>query len=160
MCNKYTVEVGRLRTLALETLNDLNPAFMNNIFAKRVSKKRKNFLEIPSRNTVKYRDKSIRSLGPRIWNGLPEEIKIEHSYDKFKEYLKTWYELQCTCSLCWFTELNTQIENKMFSLKYSLMITVLLELLPSILIRLMYQTVYDFFFFFHFLIFDSVMQKF
>ena len=40
------------------------------------------------------------------------------------------------------------------------MITVLLELLPSILIRLMYQTVYDFFFFFHFLIFDSVMQKF
>ena len=35
--NKCTMEVRRLRTLALETfqtLNDLNPAFMKNLFAK------------------------------------------------------------------------------------------------------------------------------
>ena len=46
------MEVRRLRTLALETfktLNDLNPAFMKNLFAKReVSKRTKNNLEIPS----------------------------------------------------------------------------------------------------------------
>ena len=38
-CNKCTMEVRRLRTLALETfktLNNLNPAFMKNLFAKRV----------------------------------------------------------------------------------------------------------------------------
>ena len=44
------MEVRRLRTLALETfktLNDLNPAFMKNIFAKRaVSKRRKNNLAL------------------------------------------------------------------------------------------------------------------
>ena len=78
------MEVRRLRTLALEifkTLNDQNPAFMKNLFAKReVSKRRKNKLEIPNRNTVKYGDKGIRSLGPHIWNGLPEEIKNENSY--------------------------------------------------------------------------------
>ena len=49
------MEVRRLRTLALETfktLNDLNPAFMKNLFAKReVSKRRKNNLKIPNRNT-------------------------------------------------------------------------------------------------------------
>ena len=52
-------------------------------------------LEIPNRNTVQLGDKSIRSLGPHIWNGLPEEIKNETSYDKFKEYLNTWYGPKC-----------------------------------------------------------------
>ena len=105
------MEVKRLRTLALEafkTLNDLNPGFMKNLLAKReVSKKRRNNLEIPNRNIAKCGDKSIRSLGPHIWNGLPEEIKNETSYDKFKEYLNTWYGPKCICSLCSFTEINT-----------------------------------------------------
>ena len=51
------MEVRRLRTLALETfktLNNLDLAFMKNLFAKReVSKIRKNNVEIPKRNTVK-----------------------------------------------------------------------------------------------------------
>ena len=75
------MEVRRLGTLALETfktLNDLNPAFMKNLFAKReVSKIKKNNLEIPDRNTVKFGDKSIRSLGPHIWNDLQEESKMK-----------------------------------------------------------------------------------
>ena len=64
------MEVRRLRTLALETfktLNDLNPASMKNIFAKReIPQRNKNNLEIPNQNAVKYGDKSIRSLGPHI----------------------------------------------------------------------------------------------
>ena len=81
---------------------------MKNLFAKReVSKRRKNILEIPNQNTVKYGDKSISSLGPHIWSGLPEEIKNETSYDKFNEYLNTWDRPKCTCSLCSFTEINT-----------------------------------------------------
>ena len=112
------MEVRRLRTLALETfktLNDLNPAFMKNLFAKReVSKRRKNNLKIPNRNTVKYVDKSIRSLGPHIWNGLPEKFKNETSYDKFKKYLNTCYGPKCTCSLCSFTEINAKIGTKSF----------------------------------------------
>ena len=62
-CNNGTMEVRRLRTLASETfktLCDLNPAFMKNLFAKQeVSNRRKNNLEIPNRNSVKYRDNSI-----------------------------------------------------------------------------------------------------
>ena len=82
-----------VRTLVVETyktLNDLNPALMKNLFAKtEVSMRRKNNLEIPNRNTAKYRDKRIRSLRPHIWNDLPEEIKKANSYDNFKKYLKT-----------------------------------------------------------------------
>ena len=81
---------------------------MKNLFAKQaVSKRRKNNLQIPNQNTVKYSIRSIRILGPPIWNGLPEEIKNENSYDKFKEYLNTWYGAECTCSLCSVTEINT-----------------------------------------------------
>ena len=112
------MELRRFGTLALETfktLNDLNPAFMKNLFAKReVSKRRKNNLKIPNRNTVKYLDKSIRSLGPHIWNGLPEKFKNETSYDKFKKYLNTCYGPKCTCSLCSFTEINAKIGTKSF----------------------------------------------
>ena len=71
-----------LKTLALENykiLNDRNPEFMRNNFAKReVSKGRKNNLEIQNQNTDKYGDiSSIRSLGRHIWNSLPEEIRNE-----------------------------------------------------------------------------------
>ena len=81
---------------------------MKNLFVKQeVSKRRKNNLEIPNRDTVKFGDKSIRNPGPHIWNGLPEEIKNKNSYDKFKEYLNTCYGPKCTCSLCSFTEIHT-----------------------------------------------------
>ena len=84
---------------------------MKNLSEKRqVLIRRKNQipnLEILNWNTVIYRDKSIRSLGPHIWNGLPEYIKNENSYDKVKENINIWYGLKCTCSLCSFTEAST-----------------------------------------------------
>ena len=87
--DKYTMELRRLRTLALKpfkTLNDLNSTSMKNL-----SKSRKNNLKLPKRNTVKYRYNSTRRPGPHIWNDLLEEIKKENSFDKFKEFLNTWY---------------------------------------------------------------------
>ena len=99
---------------------------MKNLFTKReVSKRRKNNLEIPNQNTVKYGDKNIRSLGPHILNGLPEEIKNENSYNKFKEYLNACYGPKCACSLCSITEVHAQIETKIFSVNNSLMITLI-----------------------------------
>ena len=53
-----------------------------------------------------------------MWNGLPEEIKKENSYKFNKECFNTWYEPKCTCSLCLFTEINTQMETKMLFVKY------------------------------------------
>ena len=37
-------------------------------------------------NTITYGTKSLKTLGPKIWNQLPEDIKSETSYTKFKEY--------------------------------------------------------------------------
>ena len=89
------MEIRRIRTLALETfksLNKLNPHFMKDLFNKRNTfERKKNNLEIPRRNTVKFGDNSVKSLGPHIWNSLPEEIKSEQSYEKFKGFIETNY---------------------------------------------------------------------
>ena len=83
------MKIRRLRILALEiskTLNGLNPSFMKELFTMRKGTyKRKNDLIIPTRNTVTFGDKSIKALGPHIWNALPETVKAETSYHNFRQ---------------------------------------------------------------------------
>ena len=103
---KCTMEVRRLRTLALEifkTLQNLNPIFMEEIFQKtKWMTHRPNNIQVNTHKTVKYGDKSLRTLGPQIWNSLPEHIKNETDYIKFKEYISQWFGPICKCNLCVF----------------------------------------------------------
>ena len=65
-----TMEIRRLRTMALEifkTLNDMNPYFMKELFQLRGNTYRRPIdLKVPVRNSVKFGDKSLRCLGPAI----------------------------------------------------------------------------------------------
>ena len=73
------MNVTRLRSLCIEifkTLNNLNPAFLNEIFELRKTKRviRNQYklnLEVPIINQVIFGAKSIRYLGPKIWNSFP-----------------------------------------------------------------------------------------
>ena len=70
---------SRLRTLCLEiykTLNDLNPSYMKDIFKKRENRhsNRHTYIDVPMVNQVTYGKHSMLSLGPKIWNSLPEHI--------------------------------------------------------------------------------------
>ena len=75
---KSTVNVRILRTLCVEiykTLNDLNPSFMNNVFnlkinGREVRDKYKLNLDIPKWNQKTYGYKSLKVLGPKVWNNL------------------------------------------------------------------------------------------
>ena len=101
-----TMEVRRLRTLALEifcTLNNLNPKFMEDIFYRSpyATHKPQNIYN-NSHKTAKYGDRSLRTLGPHIWNSLPNDVKTLTSFNRFKEYIKTWFGNQCKCNLCCF----------------------------------------------------------
>ena len=63
---------------------------MKNIFTnKQNARVRPHNLVVRSHNTATYGDKS---LGPKIWNGLPTEIKRETSLSKFKENVNLWSE--------------------------------------------------------------------
>ena len=68
--SKCTMEVRRLRVLALEvfrSVNNLNPVYMQSLFEKNVNSKRyKDDLKVPIRNSVAFRDKRVRVLGPHI----------------------------------------------------------------------------------------------
>ena len=76
------MNVNRLRSLCIEsfkTLNNINPDFMNEIFDLRktnraVRNQYKLNLEVPTINQVTFGIKSIRYLGPKIWNSLPFDI--------------------------------------------------------------------------------------
>ena len=76
------MNVNRLRSLCIEsfkTLNNINPDFMNEIFELRktnraVRNQYKLNLEVPPINQVTFGIKSIRYLGPKIWNSLPFDI--------------------------------------------------------------------------------------
>ena len=78
---KVTMEIKRLRVLAIEifkTVNNLNPNYMKDIFTPKLHPKvRPNDILVKYHNTITYGTKSLKTLGPKIWNQLPEDIKSE-----------------------------------------------------------------------------------
>ena len=72
------MEVKRIITSGLEvfrTLNNLNPAFMEEIFHRtKWLTHSLNNIQGNVHKTAKYGDKSSRTLSPHIWNSLPEHM--------------------------------------------------------------------------------------
>ena len=101
---KVTMEIKRLRVLVIEifkTVNNLNPNYMKDTFTPKLHPKvRPNDILAKHHNTITYGTKSLKSLGPKIWNRLPEDNKSETSYNKFKEYTDTWFGPKCRCNVC------------------------------------------------------------
>ena len=102
------MNVRRLKTLCVEihkTLNDLNPSFVNNIFklkinAREVRDKYKLNLDILKWNQTTFGYKSLKALGPKIWNNLPYHVKSSDTFHTFKNLLKNWDGNLCKCNLC------------------------------------------------------------
>ena len=105
---KSKMSVRRLRTLCVEiykTLNDLSPSFMNNIFklkinSREVSDKYKLNLDIPKWNQRNFDYKSVKVLGPKIWNNLPYHVESSDTLHTFTNLLKDWDGNLCKCNLC------------------------------------------------------------
>ena len=61
-----------------KTVNDLNPYYMNEILSKTTNlTDRPLGINFNQNNTTKYRNNSLLSLVPHIWNFLPLEINKE-----------------------------------------------------------------------------------
>ena len=102
------MNVNRLRSLCIEmfkTMNSINPTFMNDIFKLRktnraIRNQYKPNPEVPIINQVTFGAKSIRYLGPKIWNSLPFHIKSSESLTTFKRIIKNWDTVSCKCPIC------------------------------------------------------------
>ena len=105
---KSTMTIVRLHCLFLEickTINRLNPAFMTEIFKLSDSKKpvrKQNVLNlnVTRPNQVRYDERSLRVLGPKIWNNLPAHVKSAPNLLSFKRLIKSWDGMSCKCTLC------------------------------------------------------------
>ena len=98
MSNKPSIEVRKLRFLAVEifkTINDLYPSYMKEIVTLNTTRdvsSNKLYICQNSKHQKKYiyGTDSLRSLGPRIWNNLSNEIRISENLFVFKTLIKTW----------------------------------------------------------------------
>ena len=103
---KCTMQVARQRTLCIEifkTIKNLNPSFMQSIFISRTSKhpsRNPNNLNHFRPNQVTFGSKSLKAIGPQIWNCLPNEIKSADNLNSFKRLIKQWDGPSCKCSAC------------------------------------------------------------
>ena len=107
------MHVSRLRSLSIEiykTMKDLNPTFMKDLFEFKSS-------TIPTRsqrdphdllhhrpNQVTYGSNGLRTLAPKDWNSLPNEIKSADNFAAFKCLIKEWEGIKCGCNVCRHTE--------------------------------------------------------
>ena len=108
--NKPSMEIKRYRKLALEifqTLIDLNTTYMHDLFYLRSSSARRpNNIAVVRTNTNTYGTKSLRSLGPQVWNSLPEThisahfSKAETSLEHFRSLINTLFDKEFLFNLC------------------------------------------------------------
>ena len=59
---------------------------------------KKQNLSVQSHKTTAFGDKSLKTLGPKIWKSLPEKIKSVTNLD-FKNSIKIWFGPKCMCNL-------------------------------------------------------------
>ena len=55
---------------------------------------------LPRVRTVNRGVETIRYLGPKTWELVPGEIKKSKTLFEFKEKIKYWKPVDCTCRLC------------------------------------------------------------
>ena len=57
-------------------------------------------LKIVKANRVKFGEKSLRVLGPKMWNRIAPHIKNVENLSPFKRLIKTWDGVSCKCNSC------------------------------------------------------------
>lgn len=104
--NSVTVHTRNLQLLATEMYKihkNISPDFICEIFPKSniaYNLRNNSDFVIPVVNTVFWGSETLRSLGPKIWNLLPLDIKESSSLESFKSKIKLWKPQNCPCRLC------------------------------------------------------------
>ena len=97
----FSIHERNIQKIAIEMFkvkNNLTPKPFQDIFV--MKERGSNDFVIPRINTVKMGEGSVRYRGPKTWEIVPGEIKQSKSLDIFKNRIKEWRPVDCTCSLC------------------------------------------------------------
>ena len=74
-----------------------------NVFAENVSSNTRsnpNFYNPSNPRTVNQGLETLRTLGPKLWDIIPVNIRNSISVSVFKTKIKTWVPRSCPCRLC------------------------------------------------------------
>lgn len=101
-----TLQVRRIRTMALETykiLNNLAPVCLQNLIKIKHTKysfRYSNILDVPQVRTTSYGKKSFSFAAATLWNSLPDHFRTVNSFSHFKSLVQSWSGTECFCSAC------------------------------------------------------------
>ena len=123
---KCTIVISCQRALCIEifkTVKNLNPSFMQNIFKLQTSGsslRNPTDLAHVRPNQATFGSNSLKSIGPQIWNNLPNELKLAENLKTFKRQKKNWNGPNCRYSAsqclpaCLPAKKNIKIDNSYF----------------------------------------------
>ena len=104
--NTQPLHVRRLKQMACEVfkiVNKLSPEYINdlvNIKPSTYNFRAERLAEVPRVNTTRYGLRSFRSEAARVWNSLPNELRVAESYPQFRRMIRGLDGLGCKCPLC------------------------------------------------------------
>ena len=97
----FTIHERNLQKLVVvmyKVIHNLCPKPVQDLF---ICKTRgSNEFVLPKANTINRGIETIRFMGPKIWNVVPEEIKKTKTISAFKEKIKNWKTVGCPCRIC------------------------------------------------------------
>ena len=99
----HTKNLQVLATEMFKTYKNLSPPIFDEIFHRRDNNhnlRNCSYFTLPNVNTVYNGTESIRNLGPKIWNLIPNKLKQLDSVCSFKKEIKKWKPDICPCRLC------------------------------------------------------------
>ena len=104
--HSFSIHDKNLQMLAIEMYkikHNLCPSFMQSIFS--TAEKRYNLRNNPEFQTGNVRTvyngtETISFRGPKTWELVPREIKESQTLNEFKNKIKRWKPIGCTCRLC------------------------------------------------------------
>ena len=93
--------IFKIATLMFRCVNNMAPSYLTDLIATgcrhnlNLHSQAQGLLPTARARTTQVHKQSFALVGPRIWNSLPDHIKMTNTIDKFKASLKTYLFQEC-----------------------------------------------------------------
>ena len=104
--NTQPLHIRRLKQMACEVfkiVNNMSPSYISDLVKIKTSVydfRDQKKADIPRVNSTKYGLRSFRSEAARVWNSLPNEVRLAESYPQFRRLIRAWEGPGCKCPVC------------------------------------------------------------
>ena len=104
--NTQPLHIRRLKQMACEVfkiVNNMSPSYISDLVKIKSSAydfREEKKADVPRVNRTRYGFRSFRSEAARVWNSLPNEVRLVESYLQFHRMVHAWDGPGCKCPLC------------------------------------------------------------